>query len=281
MPKIQDLLLYLEGFNLIDLLDLGLVIGVIYGFLYLLRGTQAVQLVRGLLIVSILIYLLASELELTAFSWLVERVLPALVFVIPVLFQQEIRRALERLGRAGFLFSQSDETQGVMGLRRVSQAAQRLSDAKMGALIVFERESGLQDIIESGVPLDSRISADLLVTIFFDKTPLHDGAVIIRDDRIVAAAAVLPLATDVNDRRLGTRHRAAIGVTQVADAISVVVSEETGNISLAFNGRLIRNLDEERLLKLLRSFYVRTEPETFLARFQGRLKAARRGEERP
>ncbi|MDQ4077129.1 MAG: diadenylate cyclase CdaA [Chloroflexota bacterium] len=257
MPRnIQDLLLVFEVFDLLDVVDILLVALVIYGVLYLLRGTQAMQLLRGLLVIGVLIYLLSNQLELTAFNWLITSSLPAFLVAIPVVFQQEIRRGLERLGRTGFFLggsaSESDITRAI---NRVARAAQRLADLKLGALIVFERESGLQEIIETGVPVDSLISPELLVTLFYTNTPLHDGAVIVRGDRIVAAATVLPLAATLRDRRLGTRHRAAVGITETTDAIAVVVSEETGIISMAYNGRLIRHLDEGRLNRLLHAFY--------------------------
>jgi diadenylate cyclase len=257
MPTgLQDLLLIFSTFSLTDALDILLVALVIYGMLYLVRGTQAVQLLRGVIVLIIITFLLSSYLRLTAFNWLLRISLPGILVAIPVIFHPEIRRGLERLGRTGFFFqSSTSESEITRIINRVSRAAQRLSDLHLGALIVFERESGLQERIETGVPLDSRISPELLVTIFFTNTPLHDGAVIIRGDRIVAAAAVLPLASDLRDRRLGTRHRAAVGITESTDAIAVVVSEETGIISLAYNGRLIRHLDEGRLNRLLYAFY--------------------------
>ncbi len=257
MPtRIQDLLLAFEGFNVFDLLDILLVALVIYGVLYLLRGTQAMQLLRGMLVLGVLIYLLTNQLELTAFNWLIRNTLPGFLVAIPVIFQQEIRRGLERLGRTGLFIAGSASEPGITRtINRVCRAAQRLSEMKLGALMVFERESGLQEIIETGVAVDSRVSPELLVTIFFTNTPLHDGAVLIRGERIIAAATVLPLAADLRDRRLGTRHRAAVGVTEATDAIVVVVSEETGIISLAYNGRLIRHLDEGRLNRLLHAFY--------------------------
>jgi diadenylate cyclase len=145
-----------------------------------------------------------------------------------------------------------------------------MSEQRLGALMVFERESGLQEVIETGVPIDSRISPELLVTLFYTNTPLHDGAVIIRGDRIMAAATVLPLAADLRDRRLGTRHRAAVGVTETTDAIAVVISEESGVISLAYNGRLIRHLDEGRLNRLLHAFYGPPQERGFWQWLRGR-----------
>jgi diadenylate cyclase len=257
MPDgLQDIFLIFSTFSLTDLVDIFLVSLVVYGVLYLVRGTQAMQLLRGVLVVAAIITILSTYLRLTAFNWLIRNSLPALFVAIPVIFQQEIRRGLERLGRTGLFFhGNASEPEITRTINRVCRAAQRLSDMNLGALIVFERESGLQEIIESGVLLDSRVSPEILVTIFYTNTPLHDGAIVIRGDRIVAAATVLPLAADLRDRRLGTRHRAAVGVTEISDAIAVVVSEETGIISLAYNGRLIRQLDEGRLNRLLHAFY--------------------------
>jgi diadenylate cyclase len=200
--------------------------------------------------------------------------LPALLVAIPVVFQPELRRLLERLGRSpgGFLSLRSQETVLGQVIQTISQACSQLSTARHGALIVLERETGLQDIIETGVNLNAAVTQELLSTIFFPNTDLHDGAVIIRQDRIIAAGCVLPLSTvDGGDRHLGTRHRAALGVTEGSDAIAVVVSEETGIISIAHNGRMIRRLDEKRLAKVLTAFYRAEMEDTlpgWLQRFQ-------------
>lgn len=257
MPtSLQDLLLTFSTFSYTDAIDILLVASVIYAMLYLVRGTQAVQLLRGVMVLVILIVVLSDRFNLTAFGWLIQNSLPGLFVAIPVVFQPEIRRGLERLGRTGLFFpSTTSESDIARTINYVCRAAQRLAEMRDGALIVFERESGLQELVDSGVALDSRVSPELLVTIFYKSTPLHDGAVIIRGDRIVSAAVVLPLAADLRDKRLGTRHRAAVGVTEVTDAIAVVVSEETGTISLAYNGRLLRHLDEGRLNRLLHAFY--------------------------
>ncbi|HYN87412.1 MAG TPA: diadenylate cyclase CdaA [Ardenticatenaceae bacterium] len=256
MTPFRDLWLTFTQFGWTSVLDILLVALVIYAVLYLVRDTQAVQLLRGLLVLALLVFFLTQILSLTAFSWLIRNAIPALLIAVPVIFQPEIRRGLERLGRTGFLFGRSTP-EGTMTrvITHVCRAAQRLSERRYGALIVFERDVSLQEIVNTGVTLDAVVSPELLTTIFFRNTTLHDGAVIIRGERIVAAAAVLPLASDLNDRRLGTRHRAAIGVTTSTDALAVVVSEETGTISLTYNGRIIRHLDEERLNRLLHAFY--------------------------
>lgn len=256
MTSFQDLFLTFTRFGWTDVVDILLVSLVIYAVLYLVRGTQAVQLLRGIMVLAILFFFLAQFLRLTAFRWLIANTIPVLLISIPVIFQPEIRRGLERLGRTGLLFGRSTPEETLTRvINHVCRASQRLSERRHGALMVFERETGLQEIIDTGVSMDGLVSPELLTTIFYPNTALHDGAVVIRGERVVAAAAVLPLASDLRDRRLGTRHRAAVGVTETSDAIAVVVSEETGIISLAYNGRIIRHLDEGRLNRLLHAFY--------------------------
>lgn len=244
----------LSKISLSSVLDILLVAGVIYGALRLLQGTQAVQLLRGAIILGLVIALLGSVVQLTAFSWLLRSSGQALLVVIAIVLQPELRRALDRLGRAGtvwFPWTVRENYNDQM-VRNIATACERLSAARQGALIVIERETGLQDRIEQGVQLDCSVEAELLQTIFYPKTPLHDGAVIIRGNRIVAAAVVLPLAeTIISDTHLGTRHRAAVGITEQTDAIAVVVSEETGTISVARNGRIVRHLDGRSLTNLL------------------------------
>jgi diadenylate cyclase len=273
MPNsLQELWLIFSTFNASDAIDIALVALVFYLFLYLVRGTQAVNLLRGMMVLLFIIFVVSNRFNLTAFSWLITNSLPALLIAIPVIFQPELRRGLERLGRTGLFWSaptaQSSLTRTI---NQVCRAAERLSDMDHGALMIFEREVGLQELVDTGVVVDALISPELLVTIFYKSTPLHDGAVIIRDGRIAAAAAVLPLASDLRDRNLGTRHRAAVGVTESSDAIAVVVSEETGVISIAVNGRLIRNLDEGQLNRLLHAFYnPQQEKRSFWDRVLGR-----------
>lgn len=271
MTDIPSILLRLDWASVIDIL---LVSIIFYGLLTIIQGTQAVQLMRGLMIIVIITVVVTSVFQLTAFSWLIRNSLPALLVAIPVVFQPELRRLLERLGRStgGFLYVRSQENVVREVIQTVSQACSQLSLARHGALIVLERETGLQDIIETGVTLNARVSQELLLTIFFPNTTLHDGAVIIRQNHIVAAACVLPLSTaDGGDRQLGTRHRAAVGVTEASDAIAVVVSEETGVISIAHNGRIIRRLDEKRLAKILTALY-RAEFEASLPGWLQRLR---------
>jgi len=257
---ILEIYFILSRLDWISIIDILLVALVFYWILTLLQGTQAVQLLRGILILSILAVISASVLnQLTAFRWLVDKALPALLVAIPVIFQPELRRGLERLGRTGKLLVGGGRVSTRLEevLDAVGQTASQLSSLRHGALIVFERETGLQDYIETGISLNAIVTPNLLMTIFYPGTPLHDGAVIIKGDRVAAAATVLPLggSTTTDTLSLGTRHRAALGVTEVSDAITVVVSEETGLISVTYNGEIIRGLDQKRLDQLLKAFF--------------------------
>lgn len=253
-----DPLWYLQRLERIDVLDILLVAFIFFWVLYLVRGTRAVSLLRGVILLIIVVTLLSGLIRLRAFAWLTQKALPALLVAIPVIFQQELRRALERVGRAGTLLGRSTGSQAVLeqALAAIAQACHILSERRHGALIILERETGLQEFVDSGVRLDAIITSDLLLTIFDPHTMLHDGAVVVRRGRVVAAACVLPLSTAfLADRQLGLRHRAAIGVTEESDAIAVVVSEERGSISIAHNGRIIRNLDAKRLEAVLQAFF--------------------------
>lgn len=233
--------------------DILLVAAIFYGILYLIRGTQAVHLLRGILLLVLIVVLVGNVFHLAAFSWLIRNTFSALLVAIPVIFQPELRRALERLGRAGWLLNRGGVHASLSYvIDSVSRAAQELSERRHGALIVLEGDAVLEDVIATGMPLDAVVSSDLLLTIFFPNSELHDGAAVIRGNRLVAARCILPLAeAATGDGRLGTRHLAAIGLTEQTDALVIVVSEETGIISLARNGRMIRNLDKGRLARLL------------------------------
>jgi diadenylate cyclase len=254
-----DLLWYLQRLGWLDVIDILLVAFIFFWLLYLVRGTRAVPLLRGVIFLVIVVVLLSGVIELRAFGWVIQGALPALLVAIPVVFQPELRRALEQLGRPGALFGwrtggRREEVE--RALSTISDAAKTLAERHQGALIVLERQTGLQEFVESGVLLDANLSYELLVTIFNPHTTLHDGAVIIRDLGVLAAGCVLPLSTAfLADRQLGLRHRAAIGVTEESDAVGVVVSEERGAISITHNGRIIRNLDAKRLEKVLRALY--------------------------
>jgi len=255
---IADIFWYLQRASWIDVIDILLVALIFFWLLYLVRGTRAVPLLRGVIFLVIAVVLLSGFIELLALGWVIERALPALLVAIPVVFQPELRRALEQLGRPGALVGWRTGKREVLehALSTVAEASATLADRHHGALIVLERQTGLQEFVESGVQLDAEISFELLLTVFNPNTTLHDGAVIIREGRVLAAACVLPLSTAfLADRQLGLRHRAGLGVTEESDAIGVVVSEERGAISITHNGRIIRNLDAKRLEKVLRAFY--------------------------
>jgi diadenylate cyclase len=245
-------------------IDLALVTLIFFSLLVMVRETQATILLRGVIILIIGLILLTSLVELTAFSWLVRTALPALLLAIPVIFAPEIRRGLERLGRAGsvpWLFERKHITPGTTEtIRAIVTASTRLSAREHGALIVVQRSDTLNEYIVTGVRLNANVTPELLLQIFYPNTPLHDGAVIITGAQIAAAACVMPLSASgiLNrqpDRQMGLRHRAALGISEACDAVAVVVSEETGQISIAQGGRMIRRLDAERLENILMTFY--------------------------
>ena len=254
---LPDILFTLSQLNWNSVIDILLVTLIFYWMLVLVQGTVAVQLLKGVLFLAILALTTTSIFDLTAFKWLMTNSLPALLVAIPVIFQPELRRALEKLGRTGYIFVRQNQlTQLKETLEIVSAAAQKLSLKQHGALIVLERDTGLADYVETGEKIDAVVSDALLQTIFFINTALHDGAVIIQNNRIMAAGCLLPLSRiESQGGHLGTRHRAALGLSEITDAIVVVVSEETGIISVAHNGRMIRNLNEARLFKILSAFY--------------------------
>jgi diadenylate cyclase len=258
---LNELDFFIQRIDLISVVDLLLVTAIAFLLLRLVQGTQAVVLLRGVIVLILLISVLTSLLELPAFSWLLRTALPALLVAIPVIFAPEIRRALEQLGRASNMFVLSGEPDQIERLIDiVTGTAQRLADRRFGALIVIEREVKLDEYIETGVRLNARLTPELLMQIFYINTPLHDGAVILRGQDIVAAACVLPLSssgtlTSSPERKMGLRHRAALGISEVSDSVSVVVSEETGAISVTHNGRIIRRLDQSRLHNILTAFF--------------------------
>jgi diadenylate cyclase len=248
---VQELTFFFQRFDWLSAVDVALVTLIVFFLLRLLRGTQAVVLLRGMIVLIITIALLTSLLNLPAFTWLLNNALPALLVAIPVIFAPEIRRALERLGRTSSMFAVSSTPDQVEHLiDTICTTSQRLSDRRYGALVVIEREIPLMEYKDTGVRLQ----------IFHINTPLHDGAVIIHNNRIAAAACVMPLSssgtlTRTPERQMGLRHRAALGISEVSDAVSVVVSEETGGISVTHNGRIIRRLDQARLRNILTAFF--------------------------
>ncbi|RIK42613.1 MAG: TIGR00159 family protein [Chloroflexi bacterium] len=255
MPELPWIFTRLEARSLIDIVAVSMII---YWLLSVAQGTRATQLIRGLVTLIVASLVVSNIFDLTALNWLLSRAWPALVVAIPIIFQPELRRALEQLGHTGEWlrtpFATHAESEMERTVDEISRAASHLSRIRYGALLVIERETGLQDYADRGVPLDATVTRQLLINIFFPNSPLHDGAVIVRNDRILAASCVLPLSDrEIVDGKMGTRHRAAIGITEESDALAVVVSEETGAISLAHSGRLITGLDQERLRRSLRS----------------------------
>ncbi len=272
MPDfISELIFLFERLNWLSLLDIFLVALVIYGILIVVRDTRAVMLLRGVTILIILLSLLTSLVSLPAFSWLVRTTLPALFLAIPVIFAPEIRRGLERLGRAGSttVLGRQKTTRDMemeKTIHSVVTAAARLSARQHGALIIFQRMDDLEDYLQTGVRLNADVTAELLLQIFYPNTPLHDGAVIIGENKIIAAATVMPLSSSgvlnkMVERRMGLRHRAGLGISEASDAIAVVISEETGSISIAHNGQMIRRLDSERLENILKAFFQPNESD--------------------
>ena len=233
-----------------DLVDVLVVALLFYNLLLLIRGTRAVQMLLGLLFV-VGVYYLARLADLPTLQTLVQSFLIFLPFAAIVLFQHEIRRALANLGR-GPLVGRGSRQQTESTFHEIVLAANSMAARKVGALIVIERTEGLRTYVEAGIALDAVVSYDLLINVFTPDTPLHDGAVIVQSKRIAAAACFLPLTANPDiAKELGTRHRAAVGISEETDAVAVVVSEETGMLALAFGGELVRDLDERRLHELL------------------------------
>lgn len=260
---INNILFIFQRLDWLGVIDILLVTLIFFGVLYLVRDTQAMILLRGIILILVVVALVTSLVNLPAFSWLIRNSLPAMVFAIPVIFAPEIRRALERIGRAGTFFRVSNKKASeelLQTIQAVVGAAARLSARQHGALIVLERFDHLDEYIRTGAVVQSNVTSEMLMQIFYPNTPLHDGAAIISGKKIVAAACVLPLSSSgilarSPERKMGLRHRAALGISEVSDAIAVVVSEETGIISIAHAGRIIRRLDVERLENILAAFY--------------------------
>ena len=243
--------------QLADLLDIAIMTGIIYKLLWMLRKTSSGRVLRGILIL-LLAMVVSSALSLTATSFLLKQVVELGVLGLVILFQPEIRRFLERMGSGslGVVFASTKEQGEEMetAIQQTTEAYTDMSRDKVGALMVFERQNLLDDVIKTGTALDCAVSSELLKNIFWNKAPLHDGAVIVRDGRIVGAGCMLPLSGNVNlSRDLGMRHRAGIGMSEHSDAVVVIVSEETGSISAAVGGMLKRHLAPETLERLLRN----------------------------
>jgi len=260
---LNNLFFIFQRVSWLSVLDITLVTLIFFVLLYSLRDTQAMALLRGMILLVVALTLLTSLVELPAFSWIAQNSLPALLLAVPVIFAPEIRRTLERLGRAGTFVPSTvknadfalEET-----IRAVVSATARLSARQHGALIIMQRLDNLEEFIQTGVTLNARVTPELLLQIFYPNTPLHDGGVIISHSKIAAAACVMPLSASgilnrTPERQMGLRHRAALGTSEASDAIAIVVSEETGGISIAHAGRMLRRLDPDRLENILTAFF--------------------------
>ncbi|MCD6577354.1 MAG: diadenylate cyclase CdaA [Anaerolineaceae bacterium] len=262
---VSEIIFLIQRVTWLTVLDLALVSTIFYVLLIVLRETQARTLMRGVIFLVILISLLTTLVNLPAFSWLVSITLPALLVAIPVIFQPELRRGLERIGRAGSsTFTLHGSTINMDAIKsmikNVVSASSRLSAFRHGALIILQRRDDLYEYENTGVRIGAQVSAEMLLQIFYPNTPLHDGAAIIVIDKITAAACIMPLSAsgvlnNSPERQMGLRHRAALGISETTDAIAVVVSEETGAISLAHRGRILRRISADKLENVLIAFY--------------------------
>ena len=254
MPQLQGVL---STIGLLDLIDVAIVAYVLYRMYYMIKDTRAVALLKGLFVL-LAATALSKWLGLNVINWVLQKTMTVVLVALPVVFQPELRRALEQLGR-GKLFRKTDLNVEEMELvlNELVAATTAMARNKIGALIVLERETGLSDYIETGVKVDGLVSSEFLINIFIPNTPMHDGAVIIRGNRVMAAACLLPLTEERSlSKELGTRHRAAIGLSEQTDALIIVVSEETGTISVAMEGTLTRHLDGQSMKELLRPLII-------------------------
>jgi diadenylate cyclase len=231
-----------------DIIDILVVAFLIYRILLLVQGTKALQMLAGLTVI-ILLYFFSETFELLTLNWILHTFMSSLLILIIIVFQDDIRKALAKIGTVPIARIQTEYS---FGIEEVVKAVTKLAEKKIGALIVFEREISLKDYLEGAVLLDAKVSEELLISIFNPKSPLHDGAVVISGGKIVAAGVVLPLSTNPDIAKdLGTRHRAGIGITDVSDAVAVIVSEERGEISLAVGGKISRDITPATLRKML------------------------------
>lgn len=261
-----------SSFSIFDFLDICLVAFIVYNVIKFIRQTRAFQLVKGIVLLMF-IYFVIRTLNMQASTYFMSRLFEDAVLVLVLLFSPEIRHVLESMGRRKFSFNkdvQKDE-ETVATVTKVCKACSDLSDQRVGALIVFERDSILSEIINTGSKIDAIVSEEMIGNIFYPKAPLHDGAAVIRDNRIIAAGCILPLTQNSLSSELGTRHRAAVGMSEQGDAVVIVVSEETGAISLASHGMLKRNVSPGELRELLTNYFVKenqNEP-SFLKKYFG------------
>ncbi|MDU5923604.1 MAG: diadenylate cyclase CdaA [Finegoldia magna] len=242
----------------LDIIDIAIVAVCIYKLYMMIKETRAEQLVKGLVIIFIFVKI-SDSMKLYTVNWVLENMMTALAIMIIVVFQPELRKILETIGRSNILTKSFADIRGEKVYKCVEEivhAVFSLSRQRIGALIIFERSTGLGDVVETGTVLNSAISSELLINIFMPNTPLHDGAVVIKNDTIKAAACFLPLSTEQSiSKELGTRHRAAIGMSEKSDCLALIVSEETGGISIAEHGKINRYVDEPTLTKILTKLY--------------------------
>ncbi|MCI5837199.1 MAG: diadenylate cyclase CdaA [Veillonellaceae bacterium] len=254
----------LSTIRILDIVDILVVALILYQLYYLIRDTRAVSLLKGLLLLGAFT-ILSNLLDLHVVNWLLEKSMTVLIVALPIVFQPELRKALERLGQGRFISRSSivDDKERLRVIDEVVLACEKMGRERIGALIVFEREVGLNEYSDTGIYVDGVVSEELLGNIFIPNTPLHDGAVLIRDNRVLAAGCLLPLTQDRTlSTELGTRHRAAIGLSEAVDALIVVVSEESGSISYAHGGKIYRHLDGENLRNMLRNYLLKRDEST-------------------
>lgn len=260
LPIHLNSLLMTVGFK--DVFDILLVAIILYKMYEMLQDTRAITLVKGILVL-LLVTWVSSLAELHVISWLLSKAITLLFVALPIVFQPELRRALERIGQGRFLGSSiylNDEEANML-VNEIDKAVFNMANKKIGALLVMEREIGINEIIDTGVRVDGLVTADFLGNVFIPNTPLHDGAAVIRGNRLIAAGCLLPLTENRGlSTELGTRHRAALGLSEQCDAMVIVVSEETGTVSIAENGRIIRHLNSDSLRQRLRPLFVKDDP---------------------
>jgi len=264
MPELFWLATRLDGAAALDIL---VVAAIFFWLLTIAQGTRAVSLIRGALILIALLVVISTILPLPALRFLLRSSLPALLLAIPIIFQPELRRALEQLGHTGsrlnLPFVTTDHPHpGLTAIDEIVNAVSALGRQRIGALIVIERETGLDDYVDKGVVLEALLTRQLLINIFFKNSPLHDGAVIVRGDRIVAARCIMPLSEEELPGQFGTRHRAALGISEESDAVAVIVSEQSGGISITHDGKIERDLSSEHLRQDLVDLVVYETPHT-------------------
>lgn len=258
-----------------DIVDIMVISFVVYRLLMLLYGTRAMQLVKGLLVIGLL-SALARLLELSTISWFMGQILGIMVIAVPIVFQPELRKVLEELGRGNIWKRHKVQKRAESIADEISKALIYMKSQRIGALLVLQRETGLKDFWRTAVILDAAISQELLISLFWVNNPLHDGAVILDQSRIIAAGCYLPLTENSElSRWIGTRHRAGLGVTEVSDSISLIVSEERGEVSLAINGHLSRNLKDDQVHKLLVHYFSDedTSQQSFLDTLREEIKS--------